>query len=369
MKHHFSKAGDPTKNVIVHVMYALVVLLCFTFLIPDAATAQTDGSVPGNISGSAEADFWRDIRQGETGTVSIPNEQAGVLIQSEGDNWRALRNGPLFQWGGWAIFGALALVSLFFVFRGRIAIEKGPSGRTVVRFNGIERMGHWLLATSFIILAISGLNILYGRYVLLPVIGPDAFAFVTQMGKWLHNYVAFGFMLGLAIVLVMWIKDNIPSLHDVRWLLAGGGMFSKHSHPPAKKFNAGQKIVFWVVILCGISISVSGISLMFPFEMQFFQGTFQILHSIGITYFPTELTPMQEMQYSQLWHAIVAFFFIAVIIAHIYIGTLGMEGAFDAMGTGEADTNWAEEHHSLWMEEMRTSGKLQEGEPAAPPAE
>jgi formate dehydrogenase subunit gamma len=134
------------------------------------------------------------------------------------------------------------------------------------------------------------------------------------------------------------------------WLSKGGGMFTKGSNPPAKKFNAGQKILFWLVILGGISISMSGIALMFPFQFEMFGGTFAFLNIFGFG-LPADLTPMQEMQLSQLWHAIVALFLIAVIIGHIYIGTLGMEGAFDAMGTGEVDRNWAQEHHPLWVEE------------------
>ena len=182
------------------------------------------------------------------------------------------------------------------------------------------------------------------------LIGAEAFATITAWGKYAHNYVGFAFMVALVLVLVIWIKNNIPNRHDLVWLAKGGGMFTKGSHPPAKKFNAGQKILFWLVILGGVSISMSGIALMFPFKFEMFAGTFAVLNIFGLG-LPTELTPIQEMQYAQLWHAIVALFLIAVIIAHIYIGTLGMEGAFDAMGTGEVDRNWAKEHHPLWVEE------------------
>jgi formate dehydrogenase subunit gamma len=352
------------------MIFFVMAAVLFAAPMIDPVVAQTGGDVPGNaLGGQGDSDFWRAIRQGDSGTASTSSPQAGQLIQSEGDAWQATRNGPLSKWGGWALFGALAFVALFFVARGRITIDSGPSGKTMIRFTGFERMSHWLLAVSFIALALSGLNMLYGKYVFLPLLGPEIFSFITGVGKWLHNYVAFGFMLGLALVFILWIKDNIPNMHDLKWIDAGGGLFTRDSHPPARKFNAGQKIIFWVVIIAGVSISLSGISLLFPFQTHFFADTFAALHSLGFVWLPAELTAIEEMQYSQLWHSIIAFIFIAVVIAHIYIGTIGMEGAFDAMGSGEVDTNWAREHHSLWVEEVTAAGKTDQADAAAPPAE
>ena len=319
------------------------------------ALAQTAGTVPGNTLGSSsDAEIWRAIRQGQQGTVSIQDEMAGILIQSEGDNWRAWRNGPLSLYGAWAMLGVIAVLALFFLIRGRIRIDAGPSGRLIERFNSPERFAHWLLATSFIILALTGLNLMYGRYVILPVIGPELFSTLTQLGKYAHNYVGFAFMLALVMILVLWIRHNIPNRHDMVWLAKAGGMLKKGVHPPAKKFNAGQKILFWLILLGGASISVSGIALMFPFEFEMFAGTFAVLNIFGFG-LPTELTPIQALQYSQLWHALMGLFLIAVVIGHIYIGTIGMEGAFDAMGSGKVDSNWAKEHHSLWAAEAKPS--------------
>lgn len=301
---------------------------------------------------AGKSDVWRSIRQGEQGYVSIPDKKAGVLIQSEGENWRNFRNGPLSTWGVWGLVGTLGVLALFFVIRGRIRIEHGPSGRLIERFNGLERFAHWLTAVSFIVLGLTGLNMLYGRYVLLPVIGPDAFSAISLAGKYMHNYIAFAFMLGLVLTLVLWIKDNIPSRLDLTWFAQGGGIFSRHRHPPARKFNAGQKIVFWAVILAGLSVSLSGLALMFPFEFAFFGNTFAALNIFGFG-LPENLAMTQEMQLSHLWHAIVALLLMMLIIAHIYIGTIGMEGAFDAMGSGMVDENWAKEHHSLWVDEMK----------------
>jgi formate dehydrogenase subunit gamma len=162
-------------------------------------------------------------------------------------------------------------------------------------------------------------------------------------------------MVGVVMIFVLWVRHNIPSRVDLKWLALGGGMFKKGVHPPAKKFNAGQKLIFWAVILGGISISLSGLALLFPFELPLFAKTFQVLNIFGLG-LPENLTMMQEMQLSQLWHGIVSLVLIAIIIAHIYIGTLGMEGAFEAMGSGQVDVNWAKEHHSLWVEDVRHKG-------------
>jgi formate dehydrogenase subunit gamma len=321
-----------------------------------AAAGPVGGTVPGNALGNtADSDFWRAIRQGEMGSVTIPNAQAGQLIQSEGDNWRAVRNGPVTVYGAWTMLGIVALLALFFAVRGRIRIDSGPSGTTIERFNMVERLAHWITAVSFVILALTGLNILYGRHVLLPILGPEIFSAITIGGKYAHNFLSFAFMVGVVMIFVLWVRHNIPSRVDLKWLALGGGMFKKGVHPPAKKFNAGQKLIFWAVILGGISISLSGLALLFPFELPLFAKTFQVLNIFGLG-LPENLTMMQEMQLSQLWHGIVSLVLIAIIIAHIYIGTLGMEGAFEAMGSGQVDVNWAKEHHSLWVEDVRHKG-------------
>ncbi len=338
-------------------LFALIILVAMLVaglgMPVTSAYGQASTDVLGN---SAQTEFWRAIRQGKHGTVANTERNAAQLIQSEGDNWRALRNGPLSVYGAQAMIGIIMLLAIFFIFRGRVRIDHGWSGWTIQRFNSIERFGHWLLAGSFIILGLTGLNVLYGRYFLKPVIGADAFAAITLWGKYAHNYVAFAFMLSLVLVFVMWIRHNLPSRTDIMWVLKGGGLLGT-SHPPAKKFNFGQKIIFWLVILCGMSISLSGIALLFPFQMTMFADTFVLLNNLGFN-LETDLTSIQEMQYAQLWHSMVSVALIAVIIAHIYIGTLGMEGAFSAMGSGEVDLNWAKEHHSLWVEKLDEKGKL-----------
>ncbi len=319
-----------------------------------------EGNVPGGSLGNdSNSEIWRAIRHGEVGKVSGPNADSGLMIQSEGEDWRSFRNGPLPEFGAWILGGIVVLLALFFFLRGRIRIDGGPSDRTIERFNTIERIVHWTTAVSFIILAITGLNLIYGRTLLLPILGPDIFATLTILGKYAHNYVAFAFMLGVIMMFLFWVRHNLPSRYDLVWIAEGGGLFKKGGglfkkgvHPPSKKFNAGQKVIFWAVILGGFSISLSGISLMFPFEIAMFEPTFRVLNVMGFN-LPAELTPMQEMHYSQMWHSLVALVLIAIVLAHVYIGSLGMEGAFSAMGSGQVDENWAREHHSLWVADVK----------------
>lgn len=329
---------------------------------PTAAETPTGGQVPGNVLGNqADSDLWRAIRRGEVGSVSIPNQNAGLLIQSEGDEWRAVRNGPVTVYGAWAMLGVVAILAVFFALRGRIRIDAGPAGTTIERFNMLERTAHWITAVSFVILALTGLNILYGRHVLLPILGPEIFSAITIAGKYAHNFLAFAFMVGVVMIFLLWVRHNIPNKADMKWLAVGGGLFKKGVHPPAAKFNAGQKLIFWAVVLGGVSISLSGLALLFPFEFAFFGKTFAFLNIFGLD-LPTNLNMMQEMQLSQLWHGIVGLVLIAIIIGHIYIGSVGMEGAFDAMGSGQVDLNWAREHHRLWVDDVRSGSKPQAAE-------
>ena len=288
-------------------------------------------------------EIWRAVRGGTQGTVSIPDPRAGLLLQSEGEAWRSLRNGPLSTYGVWLLLGTVAVLALFFALRGRIRIAAGRSGRTVSRFSLFERGVHWTTAASFIILGLSGLNTLYGRYVIKDLIGADGFAALSMAAKVAHTYVGFLFIACLVVIFVMWIRNNLPTLTDLAWLARGGGIIGK-AHPPAFKFNAGQKIVFWLVILGGAVVSYTGLNLVFPFA-----------------YLPT----VQDMQATQLLHAVAALVMMAVIIAHIYIGTLGMEGAFEAMWEGTVDESWAREHHSLWQPQGEAA-ESEAGEKTAP---
>lgn len=331
-----------------------------------SAMAQDKGAVPGNASGiRSDADLWRAIGQQEIrGQVSIPDKEAGRLVQRDGEAWRNFKNGPLSTYGAYALGGIIVLLVLFFLLRGRIKIDHGPDpqGRTILRFNALERAVHWLTASSFIVLAVTGLNIMYGRYFLPDIIGAKAFGTLTYYGKLGHNYIAFAFMVGIALMFVLWVGHNIPKMRDLKWLAVGGGLFTKGLHPEAGRFNAGQKLIFWSVILGGFSLSLSGIALMWTYEVTPWAATFGFINNFGFD-LPTQLSVLEEVQLSVLWHTIVAFIMIVIVVAHIYIGSIGMEGAFDAVGDGEVDLNWAKEHHSLWVEEeMQKAGTQQPAE-------
>lgn len=325
----------------------------------DAATVPELGP----LGGASDADLWRALRYGKADiTASTRNETGKVLVQDGGMWWLEIRQGPLVKYGGWLLLGTIAVLAVFYLLRGRVRVEGGMSGRTITRFKFIERMAHWLLAGSFILLGLTGLLSLLGRMFIAPYLGREVNATLLQASKFIHNNVAWAFMIGLVAVFLMWIWHNIPNRLDLVWFRHAGGIVG-NTHPPAKKFNAGQKIVFWSVVLLGGPISLSGLSLLFPFELPLFAKTFAILNDLGLPGWfgadplPVQMSPQEEMQYAQLWHAIVAFGLMAVIIAHIYIGTLGMEGAFDAMKDGEVDEAWAHQHHSIWLEEEKARAK------------
>jgi formate dehydrogenase subunit gamma len=280
------------------------------------------------------------------GRVSIPDQRSGVLEQPAGRDWREFRNVSLRWIGGIAILGMIAVMVIFYLTRGMVRLESGRSGRSIVRFTAFERFVHWMTATCFVILAVSGLNITFGRPLLLPLIGLEAFYEWSQWAKYAHNYLSFPFTVGVVLIFLMWIGGNIPNKVDIDWLKRGGGMVG-HDHPPAYRFNAGQKAIYWIVVIGGTAVAVTGYELMFPFYNSGIDG----------------------MQLAQIVHSIVAVLFVAAMLAHIYIGTIGMEGAFEAMGSGTVDINWAREHHSLWFEEQNAGAGVNEARPRATAAE
>src|SRR5712692_4068951 len=256
------------------------------------------------------------------GQIDQPNERERVLMQPAGRQWDYFHEVILHWFGAIVILGMSAALGAAYLIIGRLRISKGRSGQKVRRFNAFERFSHWLTAASFVVLALTGLNITFGKLLLLPLLGPDAFSRVSEAAKYVHNFVSFPFVAGLVLIVALWIKDNIPRKIDIVWLKEGGG-FIGSKHPQAGRFNAGEKLVFWFAAGGGAAVAVSGYLLLFPFYV----------------------TDIAGMQLAQIVHSLIAVFFIAVILGHIYIGTLGMEGAFEAMGTGSVDLNWAEEHH------------------------
>jgi len=326
----------------LRLAFVILAVAGFVSLVP-RSLAQQPSSVNPTASSVQEDKLLQQFRQIQ-GRGSIPDTKSYVVEQPEGRNWRHFHEVTLRWIGAVSILGLLVLLIASYAFRGSIEIDEGRSGRTITRFNGVERFTHWLTAGSFVILALTGLNITFGKPLLLPLMGPEAFSKFSAGAKYVHDYLSFPFVLGLILIFVVWVRDNVPGRIDLEWVKKFGGFLS-HDHPPAPRFNAGQKAVFWVVILTGAAVAVSGYYLIFPF------------YAAGIA----------GMQIAEIVHGVLAALFVAAMLAHIYIGTIGMEGAFDAMSSGEVDLNWAKEHHSLWVEQEL--GRTAAVRPEATPAE
>ncbi|MCC5965705.1 MAG: formate dehydrogenase subunit gamma [Natronohydrobacter sp.] len=316
-------------TILSRLLTALSLVLALSLSAP-MAQAQVN---PTQSSVSEDALFQALGTAPVAGRVTIPDANAGYLIKPENKSWAALQGQTLHTLSIVAVVGMIAILALFYLIRGKIRIDSGFSGRKILRFNAIERFAHWTLATTFIILALTGLNLIIGKSVILPLFGEAAFGTLSTWGKIAHNYLAWPFMAALIMIVLLWIIHNVPNKLDLEWIKMGGGLFKKGVHPPARKFNAGQKLIFWSVVLGGAALSYTGIMLLFPAEA----GT------------------AADWQFYQTIHALVAAGLSAIVIAHIYIGSVGMEGAFDAMGSGEVDENWAKEHHGLWVEEVQST--------------
>jgi formate dehydrogenase subunit gamma len=311
------------------------------------AMAQQPTSVDPMASSVTEQQLLQQFKTIQ-GRGSIPDTKSYTIEQPAGRDWRHFHEVTLRWIGAVAILGILAVLVVFYLWRGMVRIESGRSGRTLVRFNAAERFVHWMTSACFIVLALSGLNITFGRPLLLPLMSPEAFTAWSEWAKYAHNYLSFPFTLGVILIFFMWIAGNIPNRVDIEWLKRGGGMVGR-GHPSAYRFNAGQKLIYWIVVLGGTAVAVSGYVLIFPFYG----------------------TDIQTMQNAAMVHGVIAMLFIAAMLGHIYIGTIGMEGAFEAMGEGTVDVNWAKEHHDLWLEQesARTGPNQSQRQPAASPGE
>jgi len=313
----------------------------------------------GTLGGVADPELWRAFRYGSADIISCNPAPAGnVVIQDGGMRWLSWRNGPLRTYGGYLLAVTLVLLLASYIVRGKIRIEGEKTGETVLRFREIERIAHWTMAIPFVVLALTGLSLLFGRIAIIPLLGQEAFSVIANIGKFLHNYLAWPFMLGLVLSFVLWARKNLPAKVDFMWLVKAGGLLTKGVHPSSGKFNAGEKIIFWMVMILGFIISLTGLSLLFPFQINFFTPILSLANDLGVPQlfgigeFRTVLAPQEEMQFANLVHIIIAFIFIAMIMAHIYLGSVGMEGALPSMVKGRVETQWAKEHHDLWYEEV-----------------
>ena len=311
----------------LNVLRLATLLAAMLFLQP--ALAQRSGIVDPNANAVKEEQLLQQFKTVQ-GLGTIPDVKSYTIEQPAGRDWRQFHEVTLRWIGGVAILGMLGLLVVFYLSRGMVRLEHGRSGRTIVRFSAVERSIHWMTAACFIVLALSGLNITFGRPLLLPLMSPEAFTALSEWAKYAHNYLSFPFTLGVILIFFMWIGGNIPNRVDIEWLKRGGGIVG-HDQPPAERFNAGQKMVYWIVVIGGTAMATSGYVLIFPF-------------------YGTDIATMQS---AEMVHGIIAVLFIAAMLGHIYIGTVGMEGAVEAMWQGTVDANWAKEHHSLWFEEQQ----------------
>ena len=275
------------------------------------------------------AEYWRAVRQGTEGYSAVPGAESGVLIQNGGENWRSVRNGPASFLGGSLIIFVLVALAAKHIAKGRDKLES-RTGRTITRWSSFERVMHWYVAISFIILAITGLSLIFGKALLIPLLGKEGFAAWAQLAKPVHDYLALPFAAGLFIMLLMWIGKNVPKAHDVEWLKSLGGAIGD-GHPPAGYFNAGEKVFYWLVFFSGIAMTVSGFFLLFP--------------NLG--------TEREAMQFWHIIHLCSGLFIVAVALGHIYLGSIGTEGVLEGMVHGEVDEGFAKQHHSLWYEEVK----------------
>ena len=289
--------------------------------------------------------MWKEIRSGEPQITTVRGRETNVLIQPEGQTWRAIRV-PIATAGGWLL--ALVVLGLmgYYAWRGPIDIHGRPTGRMIERFTAVKRVAHWSMALSFVALAVSGLVVTFGKAVLLPLIGYTLFSWLAQIAKLLHNFTGPLFTVALPVFIVLFVRDNLPKAYDMQWIAKFGGMLDRtgKTHVPAGKFNAGEKVLFWLLVcVLSVILVVTGLILDFPNFNQ----------------------TRSTMQLANLIHMGVALLATAMAAFHIYLGTIGMRGAYDAMRYGYVDETWAKEHHEYWYNDV-AAGKAERG--AAPSA-
>jgi formate dehydrogenase subunit gamma len=290
------------------------------------------------------APVWREVRSGGPAVTTVRGRETNVLIQSGGQTWRSLRNSDISVYGGWALVLIFLAIVTFYMLKGTMQLHHPPTGRKILRFTWVDRVIHWSTAIAFSTLAITGLIMLFGKTVLLPILGYTLFSWLAILSKNLHNFVGPLFAVCIIFLFANFVRDNFPQPGDWLWIKRFGGLFSGQDTPSCK-FNAGEKIWFWGgAIVLGILVSITGFVLDFPNFNQ----------------------TRQTMQISHVLHSTGAILFMLGSLGHIYMGTLGMAGAYDAMRTGYVDEEWAREHHEYWYNQVKT-GKVHPVTPAAGP--
>ena len=327
----------------VVVMFALAAVLPLTGYVYVAIQSANAQSVQDT---NPRSNMWRAIRDGNAGYSAVRGAESGVLIQ-DGNNWRQLRNGIVANYGGWFLFLVLIAIMLFFAMRGSVALDNGRSGVKVKRWNGFERFLHWGTAILFMILAVTGLSLLFGRAVLIPLMGGKGFAIWADIAMGLHNRLGPVFSVGVLLMIVLWMRHNIPNATDIKWFFSGGGIIGR-AHPDAGFANGGEKVWFWLICTVGVAVVISGFVLDFPNWWG---------------------TSRADMQLASLIHGACSVVWIAVWFGHAYIGTIGSEGSLEAMTTGYVDENWARQHHNLWLDEKASDNAASSAKAPSQPAQ
>src|SRR5438105_1717528 len=324
----------------------LLIAACLAFTTAAGAQTPTPMPTPENTSPSAAAQrqvtqpfnnapVWREVRSGAPQVTTVRGRETDVLIQPQGQTWRTLRNSDISVFGVWALVALFLIIATFYWVKGTLGTERGPTGRKLLRFTLLDRMIHWSTAITFSILAISGLIMLFGKTVLLPLMGYTLFSWLAILSKNLHNFVGPLFAVCIVLLLFNFVRDNFPGPGDWVWIRHFGGLFGGRD-PPSGKFNAGEKIWFWGgACVLGIIVSATGFVLDFPNFDQ----------------------TRQTMQTADVIHSIGALLFMLGAMGHIYMGTLGMAGAYKAMRDGSVDEEWAKEHHEYWYNDIK-AGKI-----------
>ncbi len=324
------------------MLWSLLIVLAGSMLLPlggyvyvavnGAQAAERESSNHPGVN--PRANYWRAVREGERGYTSASGlYTTDSLIQNGGEIWRETRNGPVSNITPWVLAAALLAIALFYLIFGPKTLSGEPTGRRMLRWTAGERLLHWYTAILFIVLAITGLSMLFGRAVLVPLLGLPGFSVWAELSITLHNYIGPLFMVGIIIEVVVWLPFNTFKSYDKVWLKRLGGMFRKDDHPPAGRTNAGEKIWFWLIATLGlIGVCVSGLVLDFP--------------NFGQT--------RATMQLANVLHASLAVIWIAISFGHIYLGTLGLKGTFQGMSKGYVDEQWMKEHHSVWYEQVKS---------------
>jgi formate dehydrogenase subunit gamma len=295
------------------------------------------------------APVWKEVRSGESKytRTTVQGRETDVLIQSEGQTWRAARV-PIATVGGFLFVAALLAIAAFYLWRGPIRLHGAPTGRLIERFTVVERVVHWTVAITFVTLSVTGLVLTFGKTALLPLIGYTLFSWLAIAAKNLHNFVGPVLVVTLPIMIVLFLHENLFRRYDWVWLKKAGG-YVRGEHIPAGKANAGQKILFWLmVVVVGLTLCVTGLILDFPNFNQ----------------------TRQTMQLANTVHMIAGIVGVILVAGHIYLGTIGMRGAWEAMRYGYVDETWAREHHEYWYNDV-VAGRAQRGAPAPgdlPPA-